>query len=653
MNKSFIAGYAFVLAFLFSCRTTIANKPEDYALLEHKDDWSHHYAFGSPSWDGFERFEGNPVYEGRKGMEWPVNGFLFSDPVSKQWYLYIGEYRENYLLENNTGRKDLNCAIYASADRGKTWTKKSDLFGLNTKAYGGLNIEAPDVMVIYADGKYHMIFDWVPANATWGNTDTSGLGYAVADKPEGPFVISEKPLKINTAYKSNPKVGKYARMYAPMIIKRKNDWAILHMFDTQPARAWCLAVATSSQPEGPYSDSKIVLNVEAPNNHPPLQEFYPAFMHDGYVYFPATSVAINRNYQSVYRVKIEELTDSSKYELFSSGSFFHGTQDAHEYAGIWGQTFTGFVQDDSLYIMYPSKNKINYGTINLAKASWSHFFREKGFRLSSHEEKSFTYIKKAVSFKGLTTNFSAQGTVHFMWDFNAPLDISDGWGKFSLHDVKPDYKEVVVNKNGWKVTVYDGSASPIVSDSGLISKWNDSNNQLVIEKQSDEFVLKINNEQCWHGNVKTKPGIVGIALDPHGYISVDQFELNSSQVEGSVTYGFYEALLSAGNQDSAWTFTHDSTFLNGRGAISRKDSAIGKWIFDGKGFEWYAPKGPAYGKVNIYLDGHLLQTIDLESSTAEKSAPRYISGKLSFGKHNVLIQSVSKKMPLDCIRVLL
>lgn len=652
MNIRYVVGYALMLATLFSYHTTVPNASEDYALLQHKNDWSHHYSFGSPSWDGFERFANNPVYEGRQGMEWPVNGFLFSDPVSKFWYLYIGEYRENYFFDSKTDRKDLNCAIYVSADKGKTWTKKADLFALHTKAYG-VNIEVPDVMVIYAEGKYHMIFDWIPENMTWANTDTAGLGYAVADKPEGPFIVSEKPLKINTEYKANPKLGKYARMYAPMIIKRKNDWAIIHMFDTQPARAWCLAVATSSKPEGPYSDSKIVLNVESPTPHPPLQEFYPAFTHEGYVYFPATSVAINRNYQSVYRVKTEDLTDSSKYELFSGGSFFHGTQAANEYAGIWGQTFTGFVEDDSLHIMYPSKNKINYGTINLAKASWSHFFREKGFRLSAHEGASFTYLKKPVVFERLSANFAAEGTVHFIWDFNTPIDINDGWGKFSLLDIKPDYKEVVVDKNGWKIHVYDSATIPVMADSGAIHKWFDSSNQVVIEKQGDQFVVTINDEQCWRGSLPVKAGVTGIALDPHSYISVNSFELNGKPIEGNITYGFYDALLSAGNQDSSWTFSHDSTFLYARGAISREEKAIAKWIFDGKGFEWYAPKGPGFGKVNIYLDGELVQTVDLESSSVEQSAPRYKSANLPFGKHNVLVESVSKKMPLDCIRVLL
>ncbi|MFT3705266.1 MAG: hypothetical protein QM802_23060 [Agriterribacter sp.] len=652
--KKVIAFAVFILCCLFGCRISSPTHTEDFALLKHKDDWSHHYAYGSPSWDGFERFAGNPVYRGRKGFEWPVNGFLFNDPVSHQWFLYIGEYRENYAAEKSTDRKDMNCVIYVSGNKGKTWTKKADLFEAGTKAYGGISIEAPDVMVTYAEGKYHMIFDWVAANGTWENVDTAGLGYAVADKPEGPFRISEKPLKINTAYKLHPKLGKYSRMYAPMIVKRKNDWAILHMFDTQPARAWCLAIATSDKPEGPYSDSKIVLNVEAPNLHLPLQEFYPAFMYEDYMYFPATSVSLNRNYQSLYRAKTENLTDSSAYELVSGGSLFHGTQNSYEYAGIWGQTFTGFVDNDSLYIMYPSKDTANYGTINLAKTKWPELLGEKGFRLSSHEQNAFTYIKSIQSVDRIAADFSLQGGAHFIWDFNGLLDIEDGWGKFSLNKPAMRYKELVIGNAMWKLNVYDQSGAKAVIDSGAVHPGKDNDHtELIIQRDKDQFSITINNELCWKGILASEPGIVGLALDPHSYIAADRFELGSDPANGSIAYGFYDALLSAGNQDSDWTFTHDSSFLFSRGAISKKDSAIAKWIFEGKGFEWYAPKGPEYGKVHIFLDGHLSETVNLESTVTEKSAPRFIFHQLSPGKHHLFIQAVSKKMPLDCLLVFL
>src|SRR5579871_4309894 len=111
----------FLLIFTGFFRAVLAQ--DNYAAIRHKNDWTHHYALGSPSWDAFERFPGNPVFKGRKGMEWPVNGFLFKDPKKGAWYLYIGEYRENYRLEAGNASKDMNCVIYKSIDRGNTWRR--------------------------------------------------------------------------------------------------------------------------------------------------------------------------------------------------------------------------------------------------------------------------------------------------------------------------------------------------------------------------------------------------------------------------------------------------------------------------------------------------------------------------------------------------
>ena len=192
------------------------NLHKDFARLETRKDWSHHFAFGSPSWDSFERFPNNPVYQGRDGMEWPVNGFLFNDPVSRNWYLYIGEYRRNYAIVNDSTSKNFNCVIYKSTDRGKSWVKMGDLFPLNMRCYDSLRIQAPDVMVVYDSGKYHLIFDWVTVNSSWEQMGETGIGYAVADHPDGPFEVSQKPLKINTQYRNAPILNKYWRMYAPI-----------------------------------------------------------------------------------------------------------------------------------------------------------------------------------------------------------------------------------------------------------------------------------------------------------------------------------------------------------------------------------------------------------------------------------------------------
>jgi hypothetical protein len=191
-NITLFALFPFIL---FNVFNTIGQK-KDYALLLQKNDWSHHYAYGSPSWDTFERFSNNPIYRGSKGMEWPVNGFLFTDSLSKNWYLYIGEYKENYQTDKDSVTTDVNCVIYKSIDKGKTWNKLGDLFPKNMLCYDSKRIQVPDVMVTYSDGKYHMVFDWLTNHFDWLHAEDTGIGYAVSDKPEGPFLVSKIPIKL-------------------------------------------------------------------------------------------------------------------------------------------------------------------------------------------------------------------------------------------------------------------------------------------------------------------------------------------------------------------------------------------------------------------------------------------------------------------------
>ncbi len=623
----------------------------DYALLDAKDEWSHHFAFGSPSWDTFERFSNNPVYQGRDGMEWPVNGFLFSDPVSKNWYLFIGEYRRNYAIAHDSSTKNFNCVIYKSKDRGKSWEKSGDLFPLKMSCYDSLNIQAPDVMVVYDAGKYHMVFDWVSSKSSWKEMGQTGIGYAVSDRPEGPYTISAKPLKINSQYRENPLLNRYWRMYAQMLVKRKNDWVLLYMMDTAPPRSWALAASTASRPEGPYSDPVLIRNVESKTSYPPLMEYFPAFEHQGYIYFPATSVATNRNYQLISRVKTEDVTNRDKWEIFSPGTFWHSKNTENEYAGIWGQTLTGFVDDsDSIVVMFPSKNKMNYGTINLAKASWNQLNRTRGFALSACESGSFTYIKHGINLDDLNMEFDLSGTMRIVWDFHKPLDIQNTWGKFSFDQDEGDYKEIEISESGWKIHLIGKGIIQTV-DSGKILNLKKTGNNLHLGKKNGLFLLNINNRKMWEGTLKNQPGVIGIMLDPRSNLFISHFDVKGRQTEGKLSFGYYEALLNAGNQDSDWEFKMDTLFRNGKGAISKKAEAFAKWNFEGTKFEIYLPKGPMFGTVAIFVDGHPSGFVNLKNDKLLKSKVVFKSETLNRGTHAVYLKTINGLLPLNCIEV--
>ena len=83
--------------------------PTDFADAAHLDAWHRHPVYGDPSFDAFERASGNPIHRGAPPFEWPVNGFLFEDPVSGNWYVYIGLYAEGYAMGEG---KRMACTVY-------------------------------------------------------------------------------------------------------------------------------------------------------------------------------------------------------------------------------------------------------------------------------------------------------------------------------------------------------------------------------------------------------------------------------------------------------------------------------------------------------------------------------------------------------------
>ena len=68
------------------------------------------------------------------------------------------------------------------------------------------------------------------------------------------------------------------------------------------------------------------------------------------MYAPFTSVATNREFQVLYRAPLEEATDASAWEVVQVGSLSHWEGTAE--GGIWGQTFSAFVDDrDDMRLM--------------------------------------------------------------------------------------------------------------------------------------------------------------------------------------------------------------------------------------------------------------------------------------------------------------
>ena len=232
------------------------------------------------------------------------------------------------IIRKATPARPSRCVLLRSTDRGQSWANLGVVLEGSKELFdqGGAT---PDVSVVYADGRYHMVYDWVEPD--W--SQLGGLAYAWAEKPEGPFHRAPQPITRNQEL--TPLLGKYQRTYAATLLRRKHDWMIVAMMDHAP-NSWALFGMTAPKPEGPYGERILLRNVEADGFHPPLLEFYPAFVHRGFVYAPATSVALNRNYNALFRAPLERAAEPGAWELVQNGSVWHAEDVENEAYGLVG-----------------------------------------------------------------------------------------------------------------------------------------------------------------------------------------------------------------------------------------------------------------------------------------------------------------------------
>ena len=380
----------------------------DYAESRHADAWLRHPVLGDPSFDAFERLPGNPIHRGTPDFAWPVNGFLVVDPPSGHWYVYVGEYMENY------GGGTSRCVLRRSRDRGRTWEDLGPVLTGDAGAFDR-NGHTPDVSVVFDGGRYHMVYDW-------GEPDFNaegGVAYAWADNPEGPWHRAADPITRKSTME--PIGGRYRRTYAATLIRRSRDCLILGMTDVPP-NAWAMWAMTAPKPEGPYSRPAIVRRPDSTYYHPPLMEFFPAFVRDGFVYAPATSVAANRNFNVLFRAPLERAAEEGAWEIVRHGSLWHAEPVEHEHFGLWGQTFAGQVLDDgTLLAMFPSRDSAGRGTINLARRPWDRPLRDRGFVLSGHVAPSLTLLRVAYHDASLDAGLTIRGTFRILLDHAAPV----------------------------------------------------------------------------------------------------------------------------------------------------------------------------------------------------------------------------------------
>ncbi len=628
----------------------------DYAESRFVGEWLRHPVLGDPSFDSFQRMPGNPIHRGAPPLEWPVNGFLFHDPVSGNWYIYVGAYPEGYYdIDNHSV-----CILYRSTDGMQTWEPLGKVLEEGPSFFdhdGTCSGSMPDVSVVYDAGQYHMAYDWGRWAPGERRAVDGGIAYAVADRPEGPFRRAPEP--IHGWASQELWLGRYRRLYAQTLIRRAKDWMILAMTDSAP-ESWALVGLVATEPEGPYSEPTFLRHVEQDRYHPPLMEFFPAFTYEGYVYAPATSVALNRNYNMVFRAPIEAAMDPDAWEIYQDGSVWHSEPVENEAFGIWGQTYSGAVDgggavnhggDPTLYAMFPSRGRDGRGTINLAQRPWQEPLRQRGFHMSAHQGPAFTFVRRGYGAFALDAEVTLEGTGTLFWAYDGVLGPDVPRSDASLHAlVRTAFLGLEMRPDGWRVIEVSASGRETVHARGQRSCQGTIRLELAFDADG-ATLLSCDGEPLWKGVLPYARGKIGWLLEPHTHLAAERFLVEGTWHSGRWDLLCTEAILGAGEKPADWVVQHDPRFRHGVGMVHNGDGGRAKWNIIGTGFSVYAPHGPDYGVAEVVLDGEGVGELDLRAEELVPSAQAYSLGGLQEGPHAVVLRAIRGPLVLDTLQV--
>jgi hypothetical protein len=495
-----------------------------------------------------------------------------------------------------------------------------------------------------------MVYDWGEPNF---NAE-GGLAYAWAEKPEGPWHRSPQPITRNSTL---PKLlGRYQRTYAGTLIRRKGDWLIAAMTDAAP-HSWALFVMTAPRPEGPWSERRIVRCVESDGFHPPLLEFFPAFVYDGFLYAPATSVALNRDFNGLFRAPLERAAEPEAWEIARLGSLWHSEDVEAEHFGLWGQTFSGRVGADGTFrAMFNSRDERGFGTVNFARRPWSRPVRPRGFVLSGHQGPGFTCLDKAYRRFTLDAGLSLRGSALLVWDYRGALGPGLPQSDATLHPLsRTRFDALELSEAGWRVIRVDGQGRAAPLASGTISDhraW-----RLSIKRGADGRVaIRAGGRTLWIGppdpdSDKDYPGALGLWVEPDSHLFVEQFKVRGEPLPARLSYLGLEALLGAGEGIADWEERRGPEFRYGLGLLSKQEQARVKWNVSGSLLTIWSPRGPEFGEEEILMDGRRAAVVNLHAAKSMASRPVWTGERLPGRFHGVVWRALTGRLPVDCLAV--
>lgn len=621
------------------------DRVEDFARSQFRDLWSHHPCLGDASFDSFVRLPHNPIFRGAPPYEWPVNGFLFPDPVTNWWYAFVGQYPRGYWPPGGS-------RLLRSKDRGASWQDLGIVLSGSPETFDGDGRKpggTPDVSVCCADGAYHLIYDWAKPD----NSD-GGLAYARAGRPEGPYVRAPEPIHWES--RQPPILGRYQRVYAGTLIRRKNDWLILA--DMSSARnaggTWALVAMTAKSPAGPYTPPELLLYPQSRVFHPAPVEFYPCFSHGGDVYAPATSVAKNRSYQALFRAPLEQAHTASAWKIERCGSCWHDEPAEWEARGLWGQTFSGFVDAaGSLKVLFPSKDDHDRGTISLAERNWDKPYCD-GFVLSAPNGPAVTLLLKMHRDFELSAELRSTCARRLVWNHSAPLGTNRIWhADGGPHELSlSNCTELGITGRSWELRQRAPDRGAIVLGYGTMPQRERLSPEIVrVRQRGGRLSVGIDGRELWSGAAPASSGSIGFVAESPGILYVDRVLLSTKGESGSQFLLATDAIMGAASGRDGWDEEKSALYKFGSGYASSASGIIAKWNYRGRGFRLWSPRGPKSGEVRVTLDGREMGMLTLRKRSEESSRPVFEMTNLPLGYHAATLTQVSGRLACDCLEI--
>lgn len=628
---------------------------KDYARSACVDDWLHHPVIGDPSWDSFEREPGNPILTGDATFAWPVNGTLMRDPVSGLWYAYVSVYPRGYWPPppaNTRVLREVRSGVWE--DAGLVFGDNAPPFVKSDRGHGAHT----DASVVYDHEVYHLIYGWCDQANKRG-----GLGYAWAERPEGPYTCAPTPIHDDAA--QAPVLGRYVRAYASTLVRRRKDWLILHMMST-PGNAggtWGLFAMTASEAAGPYGEPVPLLLPQSDRYHPPLAEFFPAFVHGGRVYAPATSVALNRSFQSMFSAPVEEAHRPEAWRIERLGSLWHVEPEPWEARGIWGQTLAGVVAPDGrLRVMFPCKNASDVGTISIAGRPFAKPLRH-GFVLAGPNAPAYAILRRSFTAFELEMEATGRGAWRLAWGCRGPLGSDHHLADSRPHEAMQRSRlELRIEARAWRLVRADDRGELTALDEGVFREMTPElagkksrRARLRLTCAPDQMTIEIGAETVLTKRERAVAGRIELVAETGSYLRVEKFRLTENArhtpTDGAVEEWLAtEGLAGAACSPTEWTRVTDPRFRHGFGYVSATSTSRAKFNFTGRRCELLAPRGPAYGMGRITMDGTVRQDVSFRSDESEASSVVY-AADLKPGRHALVLEPLDGPAPCDCLRV--